>query len=86
MYLFEQSKDIRFAALTGEIVNFDVASFVQTHKLGMPKASNYFVTVYTSESPFSGKAFHGNEVSDRWHRDLVTVRALGAIAPDPGCH
>ena len=70
MYLFEQAKAIRFAALTGEIVNFDLASFLRAYKLGMPKASNYFVTVYTSESPFSGKAFHGNDVSGSWHRDL----------------
>jgi hypothetical protein len=48
MYLFEQSKAIRFAALTGEMLNFDLASFLQTDHLGTPKASNYFVTVYTS--------------------------------------
>jgi phosphatidylethanolamine-binding protein (PEBP) family uncharacterized protein len=70
LYLFEQSKDMKFATLTGDVINFELASFLQTYNLGMPKASNYFVAVYTSESPFSGKAFHGNDVTGSWHQDL----------------
>jgi len=70
LYVFEQAKALDFAPVTGPITNFDVAGFLQTYKLGAPEASNFFVAIYTSESPFSGKAFQGNDVSRSWHQDL----------------
>jgi hypothetical protein len=70
IYLFEQPKRIEFAAVTGPITNFDYSTFLDTYHLADPKASNYFVAVYTSESPFSGKPFHGNDVSGVWHQGL----------------
>jgi hypothetical protein len=70
LYLFEQVKIIDFAAVTGAITNFDHAKFIQTNQLGDPVASNFFVAIYTSESPFSGKAFQGNDVSKTWHKDI----------------
>jgi phosphatidylethanolamine-binding protein (PEBP) family uncharacterized protein len=69
LYLFEQAKEIDFAPVTGPITNYDFAKFVQTYQLGNPAASNFFVAIYTSESPFSGKPFHGNDVSQTWHKD-----------------
>jgi phosphatidylethanolamine-binding protein (PEBP) family uncharacterized protein len=68
-YLFEQAKEIDFAPVTGPITNFDFAKFLQTYRLGDPAASNFFVAIYTSESPFSGKGFQGNDVSQSWHKD-----------------
>jgi phosphatidylethanolamine-binding protein (PEBP) family uncharacterized protein len=68
-YLFEQTKRIDFAPLSGPIINFDDSTFRDTYHLGDVRASNYFVTIYTSESPFSGKPFHGNDVSKTWHQD-----------------
>lgn len=70
LYLFEQVKEINFAELLGPITNFDHSTFLDNYRLGDPKAFNYFVAVYISESPFSGKAFHGNDVSAVWHQDL----------------
>ena len=69
LYLFEQAKEIDFAPVTGPITNFDFKKFLQTYQLESPAASNFFVAIYTSESPFSGKAFHGNDVSQTWHKD-----------------
>jgi hypothetical protein len=69
LYLFEQPKEIEFAAVTGPITNYHFAKFLETYRLGDPAASNFFVAIYTSESPFSGKAFHGNDVSKNWHKD-----------------
>jgi phosphatidylethanolamine-binding protein (PEBP) family uncharacterized protein len=69
IYLFEQAKEIEFAPVTGPITNFDSKKFLETYQLGNPVASNFFVAVYTSESPFSGKPFHGNDVSKTWHKD-----------------
>jgi hypothetical protein len=57
--LFEQAKEIDFAALSGPITNCDYLTFLDTYQLGDPQASNFFVAIYTSESPFSGKPFHG---------------------------
>jgi hypothetical protein len=68
IYLFEQTSRIDFAAVTGAITNFDYSTFLDTYQLGDPKASNFFVAIYTSESPFSGKPFHGNDISGFWHR------------------
>jgi phosphatidylethanolamine-binding protein (PEBP) family uncharacterized protein len=68
VYLFEQTNQINFAPLSGPITNFDYATFLKTYELGEPKASNFFVAVYTSESPFSGNSFHGNDVSAVWHK------------------
>ena len=68
IYLFEQTKRIDFAVLSGPITNFDYSTFLDTYQLGDPKASNFFVAIYTSESPFSGKPFHGNNVSGVWHQ------------------
>ena len=77
IYLFAQTKKIDFAAVTGPITNFDYSTFLDTYKLGDPKASNFFVAIYTSESPFSGKPFHGNDVSGVWHRSY----GKGKLAP-----
>ncbi len=77
IYLFEQAKRIEFAPVTGPITNFNYSTLLDTYQLGVPKASNYFVAIYTSESPFSGKRFHGNDVSGVWHQDL----GKGHLAP-----
>jgi len=77
IYLFAQTKRIEFAAVSGPITNFDYSTFLDTYKLGDPKASNFFVAIYTSESPFSGKPFHGNDVSGVWHRSY----GKGKLAP-----
>jgi hypothetical protein len=77
IYLFEQTKRIDFAALSGPITNFDYSTFLDTYQLGDPKASNFFVAIYTSESPFSGKPFHGNDVSGGWHQGYKK----GKLAP-----
>ncbi|MGB0058864.1 YbhB/YbcL family Raf kinase inhibitor-like protein [Candidatus Binatus sp.] len=77
IYLFEQAKRIDFAAVTGPITNFDYTTFLDTHQLGNPKASNFFVAIYTSESPFSGKQFHGNDVTGTWHQGY----GKGKLAP-----
>lgn len=69
VYLFEQAKEIDFAPVTAPITNFDFKKFLQTYQLENPAASNFFVAIYTSESPFSGKPFHGNDVSRTWHKD-----------------
>jgi len=69
LYVFEQAKAFDFAPVTGPITNFDVAGFLKTYNLGAPEAANFFVAIYTSESPFSGKAFQGNDVSQSWHKD-----------------
>jgi Ni,Fe-hydrogenase III small subunit len=69
LYLFEQPKEIEFAGVTGPITNYDFAKFLKTYQLADPAASNFFVAIYTSESPFSGKAFQGNDVSKSWHKD-----------------
>jgi phosphatidylethanolamine-binding protein (PEBP) family uncharacterized protein len=68
VYVFQQEKKIDFDALPDSIVNFDAAAFLAKYRLGAPKASNFFVAIFTSESPFSGKAFHGNDVSGVWHQ------------------
>jgi phosphatidylethanolamine-binding protein (PEBP) family uncharacterized protein len=77
IYLFEQTRRIDFAAATGPITNFDYSAFFDTYQLGDPKASNFFVAIYTSESPFSGKLFHGNDVSGVWHQGY----GKGKLAP-----
>lgn len=77
IYLFEQTREIDFAPLSGPITNFDDSGFRDTYHLGEPKASNFFVAIYISESPFSGKAFHGNDVSKTWHQDY----GKGKLAP-----
>ena len=69
VYVFQQEKEIHFAAVPDSITNFDHVAFLEKYHLGAPKASNFFVAIFTSESPFSGKAFHGNDVSGVWHRD-----------------
>jgi hypothetical protein len=70
IYLFEQEKHIDFDPLPDPITNFDYRAFLSKNRLFEPIASNWFVAVYTSEQPFSGKTFHGNDVSATWHRDL----------------
>ena len=69
LYLFEQAKEIDFAPVIGPITNFDFKKFLRTYQLESPAASNFFVAIYTSESPFSAKPFHGNDVSQTWHKD-----------------
>ena len=68
VYVFQQEKKIDFAALPDSITKFDAAAFLEKYQLGMPKAANVFVAIFTSESPFSGRAFHGNDVSGTWHQ------------------
>jgi phosphatidylethanolamine-binding protein (PEBP) family uncharacterized protein len=77
IYLFEQKDIINFGSLSGPITNFDYSAFRRTYNLGEPKASNFFVAIYISESPFSGKPFRGNDVSATWHRDY----GKGRLAP-----
>lgn len=69
-YLFLQDGLIEFSELPDQVTNFDYVSCLQQYGLTRPVAANYFVAIYTSESPFSGKPFHGNDVSATWHRDL----------------
>jgi hypothetical protein len=75
--VFQQEKEIHFAALPDSITNFDHVAFLEKYHLGAPKASNYFVAIFTSESPFSGKVFHGNDVSRVWHQNY----GKGKLAP-----
>lgn len=70
VYLFPQSGPLQFTAVTGPITNFDHLAFLKKYDLPPPVASNYFVAIYTSESPFSGKPFHGNDVTATWHQSL----------------
>ena len=77
VHVFQQDKDIHFDALPDSITNFDAAAFLEKYHLGTPKASNSFVAIFTSESPFSGKAFHGNDVSGIWHQGY----GQGKLAP-----
>jgi urea transport system substrate-binding protein len=70
VYLFAQEKRIQFDSLPDPITNFDYRDFLSRYHLLDPIASNWFVAVYTSEQPFSGKVFHGNDVSATWHQDL----------------
>lgn len=70
IYLFEQEKRIEFDQVPDPITNFDYLGFLSRYKLRGPVASNWFVAIYTSEQPFSGKPFHGNDVSATWHQDL----------------
>lgn len=70
VYLFPQSGPLEFVEVTCSITNFDHTAFLEKYGLTTPVAANYFVAVYTSESPFSGKPFHGNDVGATWHRDL----------------
>jgi hypothetical protein len=77
VYVFQQEKEINFAALPDSITNFDHVAFLEKYHLGAPKASNFFVAIFTSESPFSGKEFHGNDVSRVWHKDF----GKGKLAP-----
>jgi hypothetical protein len=68
VYVFQQQEKTDFAALPDAITNFDAAAFLEKYRLGVPKAANVFVAIFTSESPFSGRAFHGNDVSGTWHQ------------------
>ena len=77
VYLFQQRQEIDFAALPDSITSFGHAVFLEKYRLGDPEASNFFVAIYTSESPFSGKAFHGNDVSGVWHQGY----GKGKLAP-----
>lgn len=70
LYLFEQGRHLDFAPVPEPITNFDHQAFLQNHHLGDPVASNWFVAIYTSASPFSGQSFHGKDVSGIWHDDL----------------
>ena len=79
MFLFQQDNKIPFAAVPEPITNFAYVAFLKTHCLAKPVASTFFVVVYTSESPFSGKDFHGNGVSEIWHQGYGT----GILAPGP---
>ena len=69
LFVFEQPERIEFEKLGDSIINFDYIAFIDKYGLGSPKASNFFVTIYTSASPFTGKPFHGNDLEDTWHQD-----------------
>ncbi|MBY0548436.1 MAG: PEBP-like protein [Candidatus Obscuribacterales bacterium] len=78
LYLFEQKKAIDFAELPADNrKNFDYQAFLKQYDLGKVKAANHFVSIYISESPFSGKPFHGMDVSQHWHQTL----GEGKLAP-----
>lgn len=62
LFVFEQQGRIEFGQLGNLITNFDYADFIRKYKLGKPKASNFFVAIYVSDSPFSGKPFHGHTI------------------------
>jgi Phosphatidylethanolamine-binding protein len=79
VYLFEQEREIRLVALPDSITNFANAAFLEQNRLAKSVASNFFVVIYTSDSPFSGKAFHGNDVSGIWHQGY----GKGKLAPAP---
>jgi len=61
------------------VTSFPFAAFLDKYHLSKPEASNFFVVIYTSESPFSGKAFHGNDVSGTWHQDLGKGKLLPTV-------
>jgi hypothetical protein len=69
IYLFEQSERLDFKPLSGPITNYNYTVFFKKYGLSEPAASNFFVCIYVSGSPFTGRAFHGNEVSSIWHRN-----------------
>ena len=69
-YLFEQEKRIEFGSVPDPITNFDYRAFLNKYRLRDLVASNWFVAIYMSEQPFSGKPFHGNDVLATWHQDL----------------
>lgn len=70
VYVFKQPGRMEFAEVTGPITNFDHAAFLQKHQLSDPVAANWFVALYTSQSPFTGKAFQGNDVTATWRNNL----------------
>jgi hypothetical protein len=70
VYLFEQKNRIEFDPPSDPLTNFDYLGFLSRYHLTDPVASNWFVAIYTSESPFSGRPFRGNDVSATWHQDL----------------
>ena len=69
LFVFEQQERIEFEKLDDSVINFDYTAFIDKYRLGEPKASNFFVAIYTSVSPFAGKPFHGNDVEGTWHQD-----------------
>ena len=77
VYVFKQSSRMEFAEVAGPITNFDHVAFLKKYQLSDPVAANWFVALYTSVSPFSGKAFQGNDVTATWHKDL----GQGALRP-----
>jgi len=70
VYVFKQAGRMEFAEVTGPITNFDPAVFLRKHQLSDPVAANWFVALYTSVSPFTGKPFQGNDVTATWRSDL----------------
>jgi hypothetical protein len=79
VYLFQQKNRIQPGAIPDPITNFPTAAFLATYHLTQPVASNMFVAIYVSESPFSGKPFHGNDLSGTWHHGAGT----GRLPPGP---
>lgn len=70
VYLFCQEGWLEFAEVPPPITCFNHTAFLRRYQLSAPVATNWFVAVYTSESPFSGKPFHGNDVGETWHKEL----------------
>lgn len=81
IYLFRQKGALDFGAVTGPITNFDHRAFLNKYGFSTPEAANWFVAVFTSESPFSGKPFQGNDVSALWHRNLGSGELTPAGPP-----
>ena len=77
VYVFKQSGRAEFAEVAGPITNFDHAAFLKRYQLSDAVAANWFVALYTSVSPFTGKPFQGNDVAATWHKDL----GKGALRP-----
>ncbi|MTH96810.1 YbhB/YbcL family Raf kinase inhibitor-like protein [Roseibium sp. RKSG952] len=84
LFVFAQPELIEFEPLGGTIRNFDYRGFNAKYRLSAPKASNFFVGVYTSVSPFSGEPFHGIDVGHIWHKTLGEGHLVPGRLGQPG--
>ncbi len=80
VFLFVQPGAVSFAPLSPVITNWDAAAFVAMYDLKLI-ASNFFVSVFVSASPFSGAPFSGNDVSGVWHHGVGTGQLTNQSAP-----
>ena len=81
LFLFQQPDGATtFQPLPSSILNFDVTGFIDQYGLKGPVATNFFVAVYVSVSPFTGTLYSGNaDVPDVWHSGIGT----GNLVPQP---